>query len=226
VKGILQMKDVSIDPDQILSYKIDRQDVKRIATNYAKWFGFYLVFMFIVFIVLRQEKDTYTFSKIMFILLPMTLVYAGCFIYYGISILMPRKRCKKQIDKYGAQLLTSDLMKLDNDVFYLDANKSETYVIISGSFIYFAHDSIYSLDDISKVYIYPGNTKLKDDNNPLFSSTGMATPYNPFSRDPKEMARFIKKAVIELKNGKTIIRLVALEEDQTKELLNILQGRL
>jgi len=219
------MKNIPVNPADILAYKIDRQDVKTFAKNYAKWLGMYLVFLFMYVITTRTVKDTSFLSLPTLFLISMTLLFGGCFIYYGRVIYTGRARYRKDIEKYGAQVLTKDLSNPDNEVFYLNKNKYETYIVVSDVFLYFSHTRIFSWDEISKIYINPEEIHNLNKMDLNFSNNGGSEPYNPNSKNPKEMVRFLKHAGIVLKNGKKEECLMALEEDQLKALLAELNNR-
>ncbi len=220
------MKNIPVNPADILAYKIDREDVKRFAANYAKWLGMYLVVLFMYVMTTRTVKDTSFLSLLNLYFVFVTLLFLGCFFYYGRVIYKVRTRYRKDIEKYGAQVLTKDLINPDNEVFYLDRNKFETYVVLSDSFFYNSHTRIFSWDEISGVYMNPAETHYLNSLDLNSSNNGGIKPYNPNSKNPKEIVRFIKHALIVLKNGKKVKCVVALEEAQLKELLRILNDRL
>ncbi len=219
------MKNVPVNPADILAYKIDRDDVKRFAKNYAKWLAMYLVYLSIYIISKSMVKDISLLSLLNFILICMTLLFAGCFIYYGRVIYRVRARYKKDIEKYGTQVLTNDLLKPGNEVYYLDRNKTETYMIISDTFLYFSHTRIFAWDEISKIYLNPAEIHYLNSLDLHLSGNAGSKPYDPNSKSPKEMVRFFKHARIILKNGENVECLVALEDDQLKAFLATLNER-
>jgi hypothetical protein len=219
------MKKVPVNPADILAYKIDRDDVKRFAKNYAKWLTMYLVLLFMFILFNRMADDPSTSRSLNLFIIFITLLFAGCFIHYGRVIYISRARYRKDIEKYGAQVLTTDLSKPDNEVYYLDRNKTETYMIISDTFLYFSHTRIFAWNEILKIYINPEGIHYLNSLDLNLSGNAGSKPYNPNSKNPKEMVRFFKHARILLKNGKTVECLVALEDEQLRAFMAALSVR-
>lgn len=217
------MKNIPVNPAEILTYEIDRQDEKTIIGNYVKWLLMYLFLVVCCVFPMMVERDDalVTFPKLAFCIF--TLTFGGCFIHYGRTIYSGRTRYRKDIEKYGAQVLTNDLLKPDNDVFYLNGKKHETYVIISDAFLYLSHTRIFPLSEILTVNINPADAPLAT--TPLIDFS-FDKPYNPNSKNPREMARFMKRATIEFRNGRKEKCLLALEEYQLRELFQVLNQRL
>ena len=219
------MKNVPVNPADILAYKIDRDDVKRFAKNYAKWLAMYLVLLFMFIMIKSMVKNTSIISGPDLYLVFITLLFAGCFIHYGRVIYLARARYRKDIEKYGAQVLAMDLSKSGNEVYYLDRNKTETYMIISDTFLYFSHTRIFAWDEISKIYLNPAEIHYLNSLDLHLSGNAGSKPYDPNSKNPKEMVRFFKQARIILKNGENVECLVALEDDQLKAFMAALNER-
>lgn len=223
------MQNIPVRPSEILAYKIDREDVKRIAKSYAQFLGMYLLsllsYIFVYALATRKLKDQSSLRLIYFIPIFITLLFAGCCIYYGRVIYRGRACYKKDIEKYGAQVLTNDLMKPENEVFYLDKDKSETYMIVSERFLYYSHTRIFAWEEIASVSIDPAYTPWVNKLNLNLANKPMEKPYDPKSKNPIEVVRFCKKTAIVFKNGKKEECMVALEEGPLMELVNILNIR-
>ena len=195
----------SVNPDKVLAYKFDREDLVFYLNNFGPRFLIALLIPFAATAICYTRGLTPITLGFIFVSLMIFQmgVFALCMAYMWWTSSGIRKSLKAQIAKYGYDNLARELNAPDNTVFTLHPDKYETYVVITDTYLIFSRSNIIRKDEVMNIfYAY---------NNPKGDTT---RPFNPKSKRVSETVRFIRTLTVTLKDGTTRSIPVALTDDE------------
>ena len=205
------MRCVDVDPKDVLENRFTSEDVKFYLCNLGPAV-FFLVLVSALAVVMSFTGGRNVGRGVLLILMTVLLLI-GCASRLISIRVKSNKRLKESVDKFGRDILEMDLRNPNNEVYMLHPDKYETYVIVSSRYLYFAKESVFALDDIKEAYI-----DLNDMAGQNKAGSGNQRPYDHNNKSARETTRFCKPAYITTMDGQKKRCLVALEEDQMRQL--------
>lgn len=183
-----------------------------------KWPLLIYVALWVVNLIFYVNSERNTFELLFIILF--SLVFFVAILYMPIMSTIHASSRKKHFEELGSDKLLNELKNPETDFFALDPAQKNSYIAITENYLFLSFDHVYPLADLAQVYVNMADYSYQVKSySPSF---GMKTPdrdkpFNPKSKNPKEVLRFVKPLDIKFKDGHSEKSLVALYEADAME---------